>query len=215
MSYHQVYQGSVLSAILFNIVMQAIADNFKKGLPLELLYADDLVLLAESRVELERRLTEWISRLKEKGLRVNIGKTKVMNCKVGVGQVENSGKFPCGICRKGVGVNSICCISCKKWIHKRCSGVGGSLGKMGDFTCRICIGGGIKLVGEAKQFVFGTSNKIEVVEKFCYLGDVIRKEGGAEESLRARVRCAWGKIQGSENVADGKGSFLENKRKDI
>src|SRR3989442_13182001 len=54
-----------LSPILFNIVMQAIADNFKKGLPWELLYADDLVLLAESRLELEKRLTEWMTRLKE------------------------------------------------------------------------------------------------------------------------------------------------------
>ena len=49
-----VHQGSVLSPILFNIVMQAIADNFKKGLPWELLYADDLVLLAESRLESHR-----------------------------------------------------------------------------------------------------------------------------------------------------------------
>src|SRR5881296_1185829 len=103
--------------------MQAIADNFKKGLPWELLYADDLVLLAESRLEFEKRLTEWMARLKEKGLRVNIGKTKVMNCKVGVGHVENSGKYPCGICRSGVGDNAILCTSCKKWIHKKCSGV--------------------------------------------------------------------------------------------
>src|SRR5437867_13342323 len=62
-------------------------------------------------------------RLKEKGLRVNIGKMKVMNCKVGVGQVENSVKYPCGICRKGVAENFTCCSSRKKWIHKRCSGV--------------------------------------------------------------------------------------------
>src|SRR3989442_2946152 len=112
-----VHQGSVLSPILFNIVMQAIAENFKKGLSWELLYADDLVLMAESKAELEKRLLEWIMRLKEKGLRVNIGKTKVMNCKVGVGQVENSGKYPCGICRKGVGVNSIYCSSCIQSIH--------------------------------------------------------------------------------------------------
>src|SRR5260221_12628225 len=98
-----------------------------------------------------------------------------MNCKVGVGQVENSGKFPCGICRKGVGVNSMCCISCKKWVHKRCSGVVGNIGKMVDFTCRNCSGGGVKVVEEAKQFVVETSDKIEVVEKFCYLGDVIGK----------------------------------------
>src|SRR3989442_11682870 len=109
--------------------MEVIADNFKKGLPWELLYADDLVLLAESRVELEKRLTEWMARLKEKGLRVNIGKTKVMNCKVGVGQVENSGKYPCGVCRSGVGLNAIECTSCKKWIHKKCSRVVGRLKK--------------------------------------------------------------------------------------
>ena len=90
------------------------------------------MLLAESRAELEKRLLVWIMRLKEKGLRVKIGKTKVMNCKVGEGQVENSGKFPCGICRKGVGVNSIYCRSCKKWIHRGCSGVVGSLRKIGN-----------------------------------------------------------------------------------
>src|SRR5437899_1741273 len=131
--------------------MQDIADNFKKGLPWELLFADDLVLLAESRLELEMRLTEWMARLKEKGLRVNIGKTKVMNCKVGVGQMENSGKCSCGVCRKGVAGNSICCTSCKKWIHKRCSRVVGSLekiAKVGNFNCRNCTGGGVKMVEE-------------------------------------------------------------------
>src|SRR5437867_11618155 len=115
---------------MFNIVMQTIADNFKKGLPWELFYADDLVLLAESRLELEKRLTEWKARLKEKGLRVSIGKTKVLNCKVGVGQMENSGKYPCGICRSGVGDNAILCTFCKKWIHKKCSGVVGRLKKV-------------------------------------------------------------------------------------
>ena len=50
-----VHQGSVLSPILFNTVMQAIADNFTKGLPWELLYADDLVLMAEFKAELEER----------------------------------------------------------------------------------------------------------------------------------------------------------------
>src|SRR5437867_5807220 len=102
-------------------------------------------------------------RLKEKGLRVNIGNTKVMNCKVGVGQVENSGQFPCEICRKGVGVNSICCSSCKKWIHKRCSGVVGSLQKMVNFTCRNCTAGGAKVIDEVKQFVLGSNDKMEVV----------------------------------------------------
>ena len=144
--------------------MQALADNFKVGLPWELFYADDLVLLAESRAELERRLMEWIGRLKEKGLRVNLGKTKVMNCKVGVGQVENSSRFLCGICRKGVGVNSICCGSCKKWIHKRCSGVIGNIEKLVNFTFRNCVVGVMKVIDELKQFVLGNGENVEVVE---------------------------------------------------
>ena len=34
--------------------------------------------------------------MEQKGLKVNMGKTKVMNCKVRQGQAGNSGKFPCG-----------------------------------------------------------------------------------------------------------------------
>ena len=101
-----------------------------------------MVLLAETRLELEERLTEWMARLKEKGHRVNIGKTKVMNCKVGVSQVENSGKYPCGICRKGVGGNSICRTACKKWIHKRCSRVVGRLAKVGTSSAGTVLGVG-------------------------------------------------------------------------
>jgi len=34
---------------------------------------------------------------------------------------------PCGICKKGVERNSIECSGCKKWIHKKCSGIKGTL----------------------------------------------------------------------------------------
>ena len=35
----------------------------------------------------------------------------------------NSGKWPCGVCGKGVQANSVQCTVCKKKrIHKRCSG---------------------------------------------------------------------------------------------
>ena len=44
--------------------------------------------------------------MEQKGFKVNMRKTKVMNCKVRHGQAENLGTFPCGICRKGVGRNS-------------------------------------------------------------------------------------------------------------
>jgi len=52
-----VHQGSVLSPFLFSIVMEA--RECKTGCPWELLYEDDLVI-------------------ESKGLRVNMGKTKIM-----------------------------------------------------------------------------------------------------------------------------------------
>ena len=40
------HQGSVLSPLLFSTVMEVISREIPGGLPLELLYADDLVLIA-------------------------------------------------------------------------------------------------------------------------------------------------------------------------
>ena len=42
------HQGSVLRPLLFVIVMEMISRELRAGLPLELLYADDLILMAES-----------------------------------------------------------------------------------------------------------------------------------------------------------------------
>ena len=44
------HQGSVLSPLLFIIVLEAMSREFRVGLPMELLYADDLVLVAETGV---------------------------------------------------------------------------------------------------------------------------------------------------------------------
>ena len=49
--------------------------------------------------------------------------------------------------------------------------------KGGDFKCRNCSEGGMKVVDEARQFVLGAREELEVVEKFCYLGDVIWERG--------------------------------------
>ena len=102
-----VHQGSVLSPLLFTIVLEALSRHFRKGLPLELFYADDLVLLAESREKLMEKISIWKEGLESKGLRVNVWKTKVMKCHATANMQVESGKYPCGICGKGVGRNSI------------------------------------------------------------------------------------------------------------
>ena len=59
------------------------------------------------------KLRKWKKGMELKGLRVKIGKTKVMRCQVRIGQAEDSGKYPCGVCKQGVGDNSPQCrLSC-------------------------------------------------------------------------------------------------------
>jgi len=70
------HQGSVLSPLLFVIVMEMISRELRAGLPLELLYADDLILMAESEERLCDNIVKWKSGLEAKGLKMNTGKTK-------------------------------------------------------------------------------------------------------------------------------------------
>ena len=58
---------------------------------------------------------------------MNTGKSKVMVGSSGRKMIVNSGKWPCGVCGKGVHANSVQCTVCIKWIQKRCSGVRGEL----------------------------------------------------------------------------------------
>jgi len=50
---------SALSPLLFVIVMEALSREFKVALPWELLYTDDLVVIAETGDDLIKRLNEW------------------------------------------------------------------------------------------------------------------------------------------------------------
>ena len=86
------------------------------------LYADDLVINAESMEECVRRLLIWKGAMEEKGLKVNAGKTKITICGTGLDLLQSSGEFPCAVCRTGVGSNSIFCKGCKHWVHRNAVG---------------------------------------------------------------------------------------------
>jgi len=70
------HQGLALSPLLFVIVITAISREFMVALPWELLYADDLAVIAETEEELIERLNEWKDNVESKGMRVNMNKTK-------------------------------------------------------------------------------------------------------------------------------------------
>ena len=67
-----VHQGSVLSPLLFIFVLEALSREFRSWVPWEDLFADDLVIIAESLEECVRRLLTWKEAMEKKGLRVNV-----------------------------------------------------------------------------------------------------------------------------------------------
>ena len=177
-----VHQGSVSSPLLLIIVLEALSREFREGLPTELLYADGLVLMAESEELLMEKLRKWKKGMEAKGHRVNAGKTKVMQCRVSWFQSEDSGEYPCGVCRKGVASNSIRCVECLRWVHKRCSGISGKLKSNVDFHCRRCLEGenGLCQTVLLKEVVIEPNVKLGCVPKFCYLGDTLGAGAGFE-----------------------------------
>ena len=75
-----------------------------------------------------------------KGMRVNMNKTKVMISGERQKVRQKAVRWPCGVCSKGVGSISLQCNSCQKWIHKKCSGIKGSMSKVAkSFICSGCL----------------------------------------------------------------------------
>ena len=58
----------------------------------ELLYADDLVLVAQSKEELREKVLQWKECMELKGLKVNIEKTKVMRSGKSGGEIVKTGR---------------------------------------------------------------------------------------------------------------------------
>ena len=72
------HQGPGLSPFLFIVVLDVISEEFRCGLPNELLFADDLAVVTDTEEEMQRRWLGWQIGMESKGLKVNIGKMEVM-----------------------------------------------------------------------------------------------------------------------------------------
>ena len=82
-------------------------------------------------------------------------------------QVIGNVKHPCSVCLKGAGVNST---------------VKGSLKKVeSSFICRRC-NGELFETRQVNSLHIG-GHEYEVVDKFCYLGDMLSQEGGCEHAI--------------------------------
>ena len=106
-------------------------------------------------------------------------------------KVEEKGKWPCGVCKKGVGNNSVLCHGCKKCIHKRCSGVKGSLHNASQSICRCCKLDRPITDGLNTDLHLDIGNRVllEKVDKFCYIYEMLDADGGCDSAVTTRVIC--------------------------
>ena len=90
-------------------------------------------------------------------------------------------------CVKRVGVNSNMCTICKKWVHRRCSGLRGNLVKFTEiFQCSACTG--CQDTQPRTEEDFG---ELDQVCKFTYLGLCIDASGDMEVTVTDRIQKAW------------------------
>uniref|UniRef100_A0A1B0CQP9 Putative rna-directed dna polymerase from mobile element jockey-like diaphorina citri n=1 Tax=Lutzomyia longipalpis TaxID=7200 RepID=A0A1B0CQP9_LUTLO len=73
-----VHQGSALSPLLFNTVMDYLTSDIQTEAPWTLLYADDVVLIDTDKNLLQNRLNQWLDELESGGLRISRTKTEYM-----------------------------------------------------------------------------------------------------------------------------------------
>ena len=93
--------------------MLALSREFRVTLRWQL-YTDDLVVIAKTEDDLIKRLNEWNGNVENRGMRVNMNKTKIMISEEWQKVTQTAVRWPCGVCGRGIGTNSLQCTSCQK-----------------------------------------------------------------------------------------------------
>jgi len=119
-----------------------------------------------------------------------MNKTKVMIRGEWQKVTQKAIRWPCGVCGRGIGNNSIQCTSCQKWVHGKCSGIKGGMYKvMKTFICRVCVN---PVIGSGCTSVdIGVNANLELMDKFCCLGDMLSVDGDAEFELDGINSGSW------------------------
>jgi len=151
-------------------------------------------VIAETKNDLIKRLNEWKDNMENRGMRVNMNKTKVMVSGKRQKVMQKATRWPCGVHGTGVGNNSMQSTSCKKWVHRKCSGINGSMYKvMKTFVCRSCMN---PVTGTGRASVdIGDNANLELVDKFCYLGDMLSVDGDVDAAVETNIRIGWNKYR--------------------
>ena len=72
------------------------------------------MLTSESKDKVINKFNRWKDEMEQRGLKINMDKTKLMVTGKKAKEIIQSGRGPCRWCGRDVGVNSVFCIVCNK-----------------------------------------------------------------------------------------------------
>jgi len=85
----RLHQGSALNPFLFTIIIDELTREIQEEVPWCMLFADDIVLIDETKGGLNEKLERWRHRLESRGFRLGRSKTEYLRC--GISRVEEDG----------------------------------------------------------------------------------------------------------------------------
>ena len=151
---------------------------------------------------LEAQFIRWKAAFEGKKLKVNLGKTKVMESDGGSGVIVLAKNDPCGVCGKRAKVNCVRCTTCEKWVYVGCARLKGVYCRMnGNFECRVCINGSNE---ECKNVSNNCLSNLEKVNSYCYLGVNKNGGGGSELAVTRRIGLGWKAFNSMSSLLCGK-----------
>ena len=84
------HHGSSLSPYIFDIIMEELGRRIIEPAPWDLLFADDIVIISNTREGLQQKIERWRRVLEDRGLKMSRKKTEYM--------VYNGGDESCDVC---------------------------------------------------------------------------------------------------------------------
>jgi len=101
-----------LTPLLFQTVTEVLCRELRVALRCALLYADDLIVVAETEDDQTKRLNEWKDNVENRSMIVNMNKTKVIISGEWQKIMQKIARWPHDVCGKGICNNPIQYTSC-------------------------------------------------------------------------------------------------------
>ena len=84
--------------------------------------------------------------------------------------------------------------SCQKWVHRKCYGIKGRMYKViKTFVCRGCVNP-VTSTG-CRNVDVGVNANLGLVDKFCYLGDMLSVDRDADAAMQTRIQIGYNKFR--------------------